>query len=535
MISGIGDDRLALVIETQARLDGIKSARSEVVGLGADTRNLEISSVAATRNLSAWNALQAEAAGHVGEHSLAIGRLERNLAGVTERFLGLNPTIGLVSSSLLKFGLGTVETVGILGGIAAISAAWEYFEGAANRAEKANDKLRESLRQSNITAALGPEPELATTTQTERDENMRMRERRRILLRFGVSAEDERILDLNRRIAESDAELEKGEKRLFDARMKGAAVLKTVTVEAENFAAEAERAATRELARLNQLGNYLSSQVMAAINAQERALANREDAEKRGIALHADMQAKALELTLQSVGKETEAKIAANEAEYMRRVQDIANLADTEAQKTTLYLDAEQLRQAGLAEIRKQAADAEDRERQRAEEKVKSAEKRKAAIMLNSIDQFVHASASLQKILIQAALSPLIKELEGTAVRQFVRAAASWAAGDFVGAARHAAAGALATAGAREVAQLGEMAGGGGSAGGSAGGGGNSTTFEPRNAAEGGGMMNLTIITQNALGPDHIQNIAFQLNRSGILKQPLIEIPATTGITVKAA
>jgi hypothetical protein len=47
--------------------------------------------------------------------------------------------------------------------------------------------------------------------------------------------------------------------------------------------------------------------------------------------------------------------------------------------------------------------------------------------------------------------------------------------------------------------------------------------------------MHLTIITQNALGPDHIQNIAYQLNRSGILKQPLIEIPATTGITVRAA
>jgi len=35
-------------------------------------KEMGASTVAATRNMSAWSAMQAEAAGHLGEHSLAM-------------------------------------------------------------------------------------------------------------------------------------------------------------------------------------------------------------------------------------------------------------------------------------------------------------------------------------------------------------------------------------------------------------------------------------------------------------------------------
>jgi hypothetical protein len=142
-----------------------------------------------------------------------------------------------------------------------------------------------------------------------------------------------------------------------------------------------------------------------------------------------------------------------------------------------------------------------------------------------------HAAETIRRVVIgaQAAHAAVEAAIEGG------KAIGSLAALDFRGAALHGAA-ALELA---KAAALGaqESLGGGRTASGGGGGaaGGNSQTFEPRSAAEASSGFNLTVITQNALGPDHIQNIAFQLNRSGILKQPLIEIPATTGITVRAA
>jgi hypothetical protein len=226
---------------------GVKGERAALKLVGSSNpvtdaiRKQAVASVEATRGMNAWSAIQAEAAGHVGSHSLAIGRLERNLATVAERALGVNSTVGLMGSSLLKFGIGSIETVGILAGIAAIAAAWEYFTGAARKAREENDKLRESLESGNFQAALGPSPDLVLQTNAQRNTLMQERERRRQLVAFGAKPDDQRIIDLNVEIAHSQSVLEEGERRLFKARMDATTPLEKVVIHARDYTAEMEK------------------------------------------------------------------------------------------------------------------------------------------------------------------------------------------------------------------------------------------------------------------------------------------------------
>jgi hypothetical protein len=116
-----------------------------------------VSSVGATKEMGAWSAMQAEAAGHVGEHSLAIGRLEMSLARFSEHATGVNSTLGLLLTSMAKFGIGTIETAGILAGLAAVVAIWEHMTSAARAATEAQDKAIESFEKMQKEKALGPE------------------------------------------------------------------------------------------------------------------------------------------------------------------------------------------------------------------------------------------------------------------------------------------------------------------------------------------------------------------------------------------
>jgi hypothetical protein len=132
------------------------------------------------------------------------------------------------------------------------------------------------------------------------------------------------------------------------------------------------------------------------------------------------------------------------------------------------------------------------------------------------------------------ALEPIVSELEGIGASEVVKALRDAADFNFPGAALHAAAAAAAVVAAHEVAGWagGSSSGGssgsagGASSGGTPGGG----TFEPRTASQGAGMVNITLITRNPFGRDSIQNVAWELNRSGILNRPPIEIPPTTGL-----
>lgn len=539
MISGTADDRLAFVIETEAKLDAIKQARTEVRGIGTDSEvaarqmasastaqaEANVTTVAGTKNMGAWAAMQAEAASHVGEHSLAVGRLEMSLARFSGTALGVSPVVEMLTASLSRFAFGTIETAGALLAVAGIIEAYKLFTAAATEAAAAQEKLVKAgearwqpvglesapakefnallTERAELTKRLGPLQNALDDTLTSSSYLARTR------TQSEVDALTKRLHELQLSIATAEAN-------------KGGA-LKTVTTESgeKKDEAEANRLFAVQLRDASREGTAATGSVDKMLAAHEKALAKLAAGEEKGAAMHAELQAKTLEATLRTLDQEMKAKLAANDAEYTRRQQDIANLDVTEKRKTELLRDNANLRVATEAQIREAAADKVEKGHAAAEAKLVAAEKRKEAIMLHSIDAFVRGAASTQKLLIQMALNPIIKELEGTAVRQFVRAAAAWP--NFAAMAQHAAAGALAVAGAREVAQLGEMAGGGGSSsgGGSAGGSGSSSTFEPRSGTEGAGSVTIQLYSQNPYGAEQIQELKYQLNRAGILKIPV--------------
>jgi hypothetical protein len=241
---------LGITVNAQGAIQQVKQLDTSLENLAQSSNKVSNVTVAGTRNMGAWAAMQAEASSHVGQHSLAVGRLEMSLARVVERMTGVNSAVGMMASGMLKFGLGSIETVAILAGIAAITAAWQYFTGEARKAKEENDKLRQSLEQNNFMAKLGPEPDLVLQTNAQRNELMQQQSRRRLLLNFGVSPTDDRIVALNIQIAHSQSVLEEGEKRLFDARMKGSQ-LTTVTIESNKKKNDAEGAALdKEIAAL---------------------------------------------------------------------------------------------------------------------------------------------------------------------------------------------------------------------------------------------------------------------------------------------
>jgi hypothetical protein len=561
MISG-ADDRLAFVIDTEARLDGIKAARKEVVGLGADTRAMGGAYQGASINLrdaeARYDKLMGVTSG-VTDHTRAmtlaqieaikinekmgqgisltsshVGRLREGLASAVAQMAGVPPIATRIGSTVGVMTLGMGAVVPALAAIGATLWVFDKLTESSRKAMEVSDKLVESYVKLARVSALGFGGQQKADIE---DINKGLEQHAKWLgalieLRIrlgglgglvpGIGGHAEALGSGATALAAAQQKL-LNERGLQDAKDNDA-FAKRIKDANDKATTEADRQAAVQLRIATGMGTAATQAVDKMLAEQEKAQLKATEAEARGTEMHAEMQAKALELTLQSLGKETEAKLAANDAEYMRRQQDIANLDVTEKRKTELLRDNANLRVATEAQIRDAAADKDEKARLSAEAKIVAAEKRKEQIMLHSIDAYVKSSASLQKILIQAALAPLVKELEGTAVRQFVRASASFAAGDYGGAARHAAAGVLATAGAHEVAQLGEMAGGGGSSsgGGSAGGGGSSsTTFEPRSATEGQGMVTINLLSANPYGPEQIQQVQYQLQRADILKRPI--------------
>lgn len=125
------------VDKATASLDKLAAASAKAE---QSTGRVGVASISATRGMGAWSALNAEAAGRVGEHSLNISRLERVLASSTERALGLNSTLGLLGATALKFGVGDIYTVAIVGGIYAIVQAWDILTKSAREAAKAQEE-----------------------------------------------------------------------------------------------------------------------------------------------------------------------------------------------------------------------------------------------------------------------------------------------------------------------------------------------------------------------------------------------------------
>lgn len=132
-------------LDILARID----ARAQQMGVStaAAYDKTAVSSVAATRGMSAFSALQAEAAGHVGAHSLALGRLERVMSSAVGETAGVNRIVELLATSMGKFALGSIEMVAILAGVYAVSYAWKAFTKDAEAAEKATDDAIKRLEE----------------------------------------------------------------------------------------------------------------------------------------------------------------------------------------------------------------------------------------------------------------------------------------------------------------------------------------------------------------------------------------------------
>lgn len=137
------------VPKTTAELDKMaaagKRAEDATNRLSGAHNSAGAASVAATRNMGAWSALTAEATGHVGEHSLALGRLGYRMESATSEALGLNSAMGLLGGSFLKFGVGDVYSIAILGGIYALTQAWESLTDPAREARKQIDDMTDAL------------------------------------------------------------------------------------------------------------------------------------------------------------------------------------------------------------------------------------------------------------------------------------------------------------------------------------------------------------------------------------------------------
>jgi hypothetical protein len=132
-------DKFSVAAE-RAATAGTKAEQS-AAGLSKSVGGVSPVTIAGTRDMGMWAAMQAEAASKMGEHSLAVGRLERNLASFIERAIGLNSTLGLVVTSLAKFGLGTIETAGALAVLAGGFAIYEKLTEDTRKATEEHKKL----------------------------------------------------------------------------------------------------------------------------------------------------------------------------------------------------------------------------------------------------------------------------------------------------------------------------------------------------------------------------------------------------------
>jgi hypothetical protein len=615
VISGT-DDRIAFVIETDAKLDGIKSARAEIQGLNADTQKTGVSSVAATRGMNAWSAIQAEATGHVGAHSISIGRLEQSLERFSAEALGVNHTAGLLLATMARFAIGSIETAGVLAGIAAVVAIWDKLTESARKATEEQNKAIESFDKLEHSKHLGPQGETleALNARVAAAEKARAATLAAIAAAnapatgpasqavnpFGggaVGAEigaaiakrqsqalGRQLAEDNDRIrtatAERDAILAKSAEntdRTFagnlasllsfnehdqTARRNALALIKAyqndlahlgdadVEKRAEligkiktlnaTFVAEDRRAAELSKAIMEaqlhdavRIGNAAIQAVNAVLDNNKRAVAQVEAMRIQTL----ETAASARDVTTPSGAL---SNLAVIEARRAQREQEISEMGISNDLKLKLQqaADDQELAEVEALNRRIEAEDTrheqtDDARRQRQQAKEEAAAKKRAAVLLSSLDAYVRGSESLAKMLTRLALEPLIKELEGTAVRQFVRAAASAAALDFAGAARHAGAGALALAGAREVAVLGGLGGSGGGGGNSSagGGGGTGSTFEPRTGTEGQGSVVFNLYSENPYGTDRIQQVRYLLRRADVLNQPVaIQVAPTSGL-----
>lgn len=620
MISG-ADDRLALVITSEAQLDGIIAARTQVTGLASDTersavqmaaasrsnaeataaqlspviamkaanaelatsttqvtdstramtltqmRAIEIndalgaSTVAGTKNMSMLSALQAEATGGVGKHSLALGRLEKNLSGVAEKALGVNSSVGLMGSSLLKFGIGSIETVGILAGIAAITAAYDLLSTEQSKAKATATDLAhlESFTATTmpgqlaaIAAGRNAALEAATTGAADVTSDagffrrmLHMREagkglKEDIMDTLGLSSKEvrefERLDDLYGQAIPKAIALAQAE------RMRVITLGEQTKLQIQNSSLEVE-AAQRTASSLNQFERRFSALYLQA-DLEKASIKHQFDyIDNLGVIHHAtgaqvaqmqELLALHDKITLVQINELLQAKELADAAyrrsvatavagsggdfsdstvmgRYQAKVDEITAEADLDLKAGHNAVEVERNKQAQIRQLRKDTLRA-------AADDAKSITDVLLASGSRDVRAVGHAADTIRRVLIgaQAAHAAVEAAIEGG------KAIGAAATGNWAGAALHAASALELTKAAALGAQ--ESLGGGGYSG--TGGGGaaassSSGTFEPRIGTEGQGMVTINLLSQNPYGPEAIQQVSYLLQRGEILKRPI--------------
>jgi hypothetical protein len=268
---------------------------------------------------------------------------------------------------------------------------------------------------------------------------------------------------------------------------------------------------------------------------QERRAADahriEEQREQKATALGAAMmEERSSALDKVNLSEEGQA-IAKIDRETARREEEIRALQRSEDEETALIVLAETDRDAKVSAIRKAAQDAADKEkeRQRQEDQRKQDEatQRQIHALESVMDAAIRSSDSYMQVVTKTLLTPIEKELEAEAAKAFVKAQASFASHDYIGAAEWGAVGLAAIEGARLVSQLGGLGSSGGGDGGAGAGSGASLT--PRDS-QGGGVTVLNLYTSDPFNRQNIMTASYELNRAGILNRP-VYLPPTKGLS----
>jgi hypothetical protein len=261
----------------------------------------------------------------------------------------------------------------------------------------------------------------------------------------------------------------------------------------------------------------------------------REQSLKRATDLQVQLTNIALEAEAKRRGGDEALARQRIEDQYQNQLREIAALKVGEDKKTELIALATRARNDQIAGINQDYRDQEARKREEAarkeeeendqqvareQAKIDASLKMTQRFIASSIDASIRAHQSLIGVLTRAMLEPIVHRLEGLAASELVEAGIEAAFLNFAGAARHLAMAGLAAAGAAKVASIGGLSSSAG--GGGAGGGG---TFTPRGNGGGGGDVHLTIQTIDPRAGSVIEETIYHINRSEILKRPIVPPP----------
>lgn len=110
----------------------------------------------------------AEATGAAEKHHLAIGRINMAFEHLGAEAVGVNTKMASIAAHFFEFGVGGPVTLGVLGGLAAITIAWEKLTESARKAHEEFKKQLDILRDIKREQDLGVEGEAGASVKAAR-------------------------------------------------------------------------------------------------------------------------------------------------------------------------------------------------------------------------------------------------------------------------------------------------------------------------------------------------------------------------------